>query len=129
MELHGTPWPKKYERIKQPRPTSLESTKKPVADENMPPQNPGSVASGSNPSKLPTLANGPLTRPTFGRRYSHDLFECIEQSKHKRFSDEDAKYIFAQLIDVVEYLHDLGVTHCDIKDENVVIDKDLKVRA
>ena len=62
------------------------------------------------------------TRPTFVRRASHDLFECIEQSKHKRFDESDAKYVFSQVVGVIEYLDSLGISHCDIKDENIVID-------
>ena len=68
------------------------------------------------------------TRPTFVRRASHDLFECIEQSKHKRFDESDAKYVFSQVVGVIEYLDSLGISHCDIKDENIVIDNNLKVR-
>ncbi len=66
-------------------------------------------------------------RPEITRRPSHDLFECIEQSENKRLTDEQARYVFAQVVDAVEYLDSLGIAHRDIKDENVVIDKDLKV--
>lgn len=69
----------------------------------------------------------PETRPNFARRPSHDLFECIEQSKHKRLSESQARYIFAQVVEAVYYLSSQGITHCDIKDENLVIDSDLKV--
>ena len=60
-------------------------------------------------------------------RPSHDLFECIEQSPHKRLTEDQARYIFAQVVEVVYYLDSIGITHRDIKDENLVIDKDLKV--
>lgn len=66
-------------------------------------------------------------RPEFSRRPSHDLFECIEQSEYKRFSEPQARYVFSQVVDAVHYLASQGVTHRDIKDENLVIDKDLKV--
>ena len=80
-------------------------------------------------AELPTRSEkGPLARPAYIRRASHDLFECIESTKSKRFSEDDAKYIFAQVVDVVIYLYNNGITHCDIKDENVVIDSSLKVR-
>ena len=62
-----------------------------------------------------------------GRRASHDLFECIEQSENKRLTDFQARYVFAQVVDVVDYLDKQGITHRDIKDENLVIDKNLKV--
>ncbi|KAL6310438.1 kinase-like protein [Sparassis latifolia] len=70
----------------------------------------------------------PQVRPNFSRRPSHDLFECIEQSKHKRLSENQARYIFAQVVEAVYYLESQGITHCDIKDENLVVDQDLKVK-
>ncbi len=63
----------------------------------------------------------------YSRRPSHDLFECIEQSEHKRLSEEQARYIFAQVVDAVHYLDSHGISHRDIKDENIAIDKDLRV--
>jgi len=60
-------------------------------------------------------------------RPSHDLFECIEQSENKRLTEEQARYVFAQVVDAVAYLDSIGVAHRDIKDENLVIDKNLKV--
>ena len=62
-----------------------------------------------------------------GRRASHDLFECIEQSENKCLTDLQARYVFTQIVDVVDYLDKQGITHRDIKDENIVIDKNLKV--
>lgn len=66
-------------------------------------------------------------RPHGLRRPSHDLFECIEQSPHKRFSESQARYVFAQVVEAIYYLHKQGITHRDVKDENLVIDKDFKV--
>ena len=40
---------------------------------------------------------------------------------------EDARYIFYQLVDAVHSLHSNGITHCDIKPANVLIDSNLKV--
>ena len=39
----------------------------------------------------------------------------------------DAKYVFSQILDAVEYLHSLGFAHADIKPSNILIDSDLKV--
>lgn len=69
----------------------------------------------------------PISRPYIGRRASHDLFECIEQSENKRLTELQARYVFAQIVDVVDYLDKQGIAHRDIKDENIVIDKNLKV--
>lgn len=71
--------------------------------------------------------DGASARPNFSRRPSYDLFECIEQSKHKRLSENNARYIFAQVVEAVHYLDSQGITHCDIKDENLVVDAEFKV--
>jgi len=78
----------------------------------------------SLPSDTPTL---PVPQPEYFRRPSHDLFECIEQSENKRLSEGQARYVFSQVVDVVHYLDSNGIAHRDIKDENLVIDKNLKV--
>ena len=77
------------------------------------------------PSSKPILQN--IAPPYFFRRASHDLFECIEQSPNKHLSEEQARHIFAQVVEAVHYLDSQGITHRDIKDENLVIDKNLKV--
>jgi serine/threonine protein kinase len=69
----------------------------------------------------------PLPPPQFLRRPSHDLFECIEQTPDKHLSEDQARYIFAQVVEAAYYLDSQGITHRDIKDENLIIDKDLKV--
>ena len=57
-----------------------------------------------------------------------DNLYISEQSKHKRLSENIARYIFAQVIEAVYYLDSQGITHCDIKDENIVVNSDFKVR-
>ncbi|CAO3615284.1 unnamed protein product [Cunninghamella blakesleeana] len=63
---------------------------------------------------------------TFTRRTSCDLFECIE--RHHNFDEGLAKYIFKQIVDCVGHLNKLGICHRDIKDENIVIDDQFKVK-
>ncbi|KAI9487422.1 MAG: kinase-like domain-containing protein [Benjaminiella poitrasii] len=62
----------------------------------------------------------------FVRRTSCDLFECIEQ--HKKFGERLAKHIFKQVVECVAYLDGIGICHRDIKDENIVIDNEYKVK-
>ncbi|KAL1742255.1 kinase-like domain-containing protein [Schizophyllum fasciatum] len=67
-------------------------------------------------------------RPIQRRRPSHDLFECIESSKQKRLPEDRARYVFAQVVDAVHYLDSQGVAHRDIKDENILIDSEYRVK-
>ncbi|KAL0078559.1 kinase-like domain-containing protein [Phycomyces blakesleeanus] len=62
----------------------------------------------------------------FGRRSSCDLFECIEQ--HQNFDEPLAKNIFRQIASCVAQLDKLGICHRDIKDENIVIDRNYQVK-
>lgn len=141
QELHGSPWFRKKSNNFINGPQSSQGNSAPVDENRLPtsghsqpplsplanaalPQHSTQNVNVLAPSKV---ANGHLARPSPVRRASHDLFECIESTKNKRFSEEDAKYIFAQVVDVVIYLDQHGIAHSDIKDENVVIDSDLKV--
>ncbi|KAI9572053.1 kinase-like domain-containing protein [Boletus coccyginus] len=81
----------------------------------------------SVPKKHPSVSLD-VPKPRYPRRPSHDLFECIEQTKHKRLSEKQARYIMAQVVEAVFYLDSHGICHRDIKDENLLIDKNFKVK-
>ena len=152
QELHGTPWvSKKHKKGKQasapgklavptPLMTPMLSPSSSIAStlDSEGPRTPPQLSGGGHVAdvllddrggfgeELLALPQDPP--PKFTRRASHDLFECIEQSKHKRLSENQARYVFAQVVEAVYHLDNQGITHCDIKDENIVIDCDLKVR-
>jgi len=52
---------------------------------------------------------------------AQDLWKLLQQ--HGPLSEERAKNIFRQLVQVCDDLHQNGICHRDIKDENVLIDK------
>ncbi|VDB95982.1 unnamed protein product [Peniophora sp. CBMAI 1063] len=146
QELHGSPWVAKTKASAPVSPSAISTpalTPSPSISSEMsstppPPASPEIVriASSSSSASLPS-SHQPApkaslhlepTRPTFTRRPSHDLFECIEQSRHKRLSESQARFVFAQVVDAVAYLDTQGVTHCDIKDENILVDSQLNVK-
>ncbi|KAK7045589.1 hypothetical protein VNI00_007421 [Paramarasmius palmivorus] len=145
QELHGSPWQNPSLQHDSSRQSSSIPSTLPAL---IPSHSADSLSSPSSSSSQPSTPNTSLhslpdehsdiqdstnsdlelPRPKFSRRASHDLFECIEQSDHKRLTEEQARYVFAQIVDAVHYLDSQGVSHRDIKDENIVIDRYLKVK-
>lgn len=50
-----------------------------------------------------------------------DLFSLIQ--KHKNFTPQQAKYIFAEVLVAVEHLHLHNILYRDLKPENIIIDE------
>lgn len=55
-----------------------------------------------------------------------DLFECIE--RFGCLPPEVAHKIFRQILDALVYLKSRNVFHMDLKDENIVVDKDFNIK-
>ncbi|KAJ8076434.1 hypothetical protein PM082_000857 [Marasmius tenuissimus] len=142
QELHGSPWHCPRTRGEQLQPLPTDSS--PSIPTVLPPLTP-SASVDSVFSSCPSTPDTSLLslpeehhegkgsklsapRPKPSRRPSHDLFECIEQSEDKRLTEDQARYVFSQIVDAVHYLDTQGVAHRDIKDENIVIDSDLRVK-
>lgn len=66
-----------------------------------------------------------LVMPFFGDGL--DLFEYIE-SRPEGLNEEEVKRIFGQILDAVCFLHERNIVHRDLKDENVIMDREGNVQ-
>jgi len=55
-----------------------------------------------------------------------DLFDLI--SKHGPLSEKMAWFCFRQILEGINYCHRKGITHRDLKLENLLIDKDFDIK-
>ncbi|KAI1314602.1 hypothetical protein EDD11_001945 [Mortierella claussenii] len=151
MELHGTPWSASNPLLNKNSPNmpnSNTSMIEAMAAATLSQQRNGgstSTSSSVSSSSFQTTTSSSSSSTSlshFGsesdlfveppkpsllvRRTSCDLFECIEH--HSKFSESQARMIFKQIVECVEYLNSRGICHRDIKDENIVIDNDFQVK-
>ncbi|KAI8810159.1 kinase-like domain-containing protein, partial [Cladochytrium replicatum] len=75
----------------------------------------------------PSLQRAQSFPTTLERRPSMDLFECIERHEGT-ITEEQARFVFVQVLRAVSYMHNRGLVHRDIKDENIVVDEDFNVK-
>ena len=57
---------------------------------------------------------------------STDLFGCIES--RGRLSEEQAMSVFSQLVHTIAFLQNINVYHLDIKDENIAVDQQFRIK-
>lgn len=79
-----------------------------------------------NPKRNPGLKIDKCTPVKSETSAPCDLFECIEA--HKHLPESTIHYIFTQLLDIVAYLSSEGIVHRDLKDENIVVDADYRIK-
>lgn len=81
-----------------------------------------------NPKRNPGLKSRAAAKsePVSLEESPCDLFECIEA--HFYLPEQTIHRIFVQLYEVVRYLALNGVVHRDLKDENVVVDADYRIK-
>lgn len=68
-----------------------------------------------------------LIQTTNSFRFVMELIEGKDildvMNKKRGFSKTQAKHIFAQLVSILEFLHEKGIVHCDLKPENLILDR------
>ncbi|GAA5902924.1 hypothetical protein JCM5296_006332 [Sporobolomyces johnsonii] len=140
MEHHGSPWQcpdKNTDLSSRSAPTDLPALAAASMDSSSSSPRLTDSPQTLTPNSSPTMPSSPLPptsphalsppRPApMERRSSCDLFECIEQ--HSRFDNATAKYVFAQIVEIVHALGQIGICHRDLKDENVVVDLNYRVK-
>ncbi|KAF9102943.1 hypothetical protein BGX29_003997 [Mortierella sp. GBA35] len=151
MELHGTPWSTSNpllnkNNLNASMPSSntsmIEAMAAATLNQRMSGSNSTSTSSSSNSFTSASTSSSSSSLSHSGseselyveppkpallvRRTSCDLFECIEH--HSKFSESQARMIFKQIVECVDYLNSRGICHRDIKDENIVIDNDFRVK-
>ncbi|SCU96500.1 LAMI_0F06766g1_1 [Lachancea mirantina] len=61
-----------------------------------------------------------IETPIHGTTGSIDLFDLIELKTN--MTEHESKLIFKQIVSGMQHLHDNGIVHRDIKDENIIVD-------
>ena len=56
------------------------------------------------------------------------LFDLCQTVGDKGFTEDNARFIFTQIVELVSYLHAKGVAHRDLKLESILVDKNLRVK-
>jgi len=56
-----------------------------------------------------------------------ELYELLEMQEFKPLDENDVKYIFQQLFAALDHSHRNGICHRDIKLENILVNKQLKL--
>lgn len=146
MELHGTPWSASNPLLNNMQGSMIGAMAQATLNQRNPAVAAAAAAAGSasttssgsfqatstssSSSSLNQLSDDEAHQPPKSallvRRTSCDLFECIEH--HSKFTEIQARVIFKQIVECVHYLNSRGICHRDIKDENIVIDNDFRVK-
>ncbi|KAF8945971.1 hypothetical protein BGZ47_001624 [Haplosporangium gracile] len=144
MELHGTPWSASNPLLNNMQGSMIGAMAQATLNQRNSPAAAAAAGStsttssgsfqttstSSSSSSLNQLSDDEAHQPPKSallvRRTSCDLFECIEH--HSKFTETQARLIFKQIVECVHYLNSRGICHRDIKDENIVIDNDFRVK-
>ena len=58
----------------------------------------------------------------------NSLEQYIKSRDEKRLSEKEAKEIFTQVLNAVSYLHQMNITHRDLKPDNMLLNKHLQLK-
>jgi serine/threonine protein kinase len=134
-EVHGTEWnPMKNQKIAHL--TGIIGAEQPIDKQsqvqmnyfNAPPSSTflSFLPKDYNLKRLKNLTDIMQRKCCIVKRAPMDLFECIET--HKFMPKSSIKSIIGQLIDILSYLERNGIVHGDVKDENILIDHEYRIK-
>ena len=57
----------------------------------------------------------------------NNLYQYIRKLPSQRINDEnEVKKIFTKIVESIEYMHEMGVIHRDLKLDNILVDRETK---
>jgi serine/threonine-protein kinase SIK3 len=67
-----------------------------------------------------------ISKKIFDSFHSFKLFATIQFALQGRVNENQARNYFSQIVTAIEYLHQNGIVHRDLKAENLLLNADLK---
>ncbi|CAG8517268.1 10286_t:CDS:2 [Diversispora eburnea] len=78
--------------------------------------------------KAISLSTTKLLNLTYAEIIGGSLWDIRNRKPNKRFNEMEITFVMREVLKGLEYIHDLGIIHRDVKAQNILIDNDGKVK-